>query len=291
MDEEFNSDELSADDLAVVRAFDALDMGDWGSERPAIEQSAPGVPARGASTGTLSGGQADQPGGLADQPGGLVMINHAPTPDAPPLSPDDMLALFVGEVDEDMATIQRTLQQLEPDDQLDTARLQTLQRTAHKMKGTSGAIGYTAMASIAQHMEALTTLIIHGEIVPFIGLHALVQTVRALEVTLNSIVTYGQENGEPLAELEAEYKALNIASTPGQTVGAGLAPALASGEARPPHEQPPSTPFVRVDAHRFEQLVLHTEQLVELNAPLEHAQTEVEQAIQELHVAQARLRN
>src|SRR5438445_764508 len=83
----------------------------------------------------------------AYQTGGLVMINHAPTPDAPPLSPDDMLALFVGEVDEDMATIQRTLQQLEPDDQLDTARLQTLQRTAHKMKGTSGAIGYTAMAS------------------------------------------------------------------------------------------------------------------------------------------------
>ena len=188
MDEEFNSDELSADDLAVVHAFDALDLGDWEVERPAIEQS----------------------------------LRNAPPTDASTLSPDDMLALFVSEVDEDMATIQRTLQQLEPDDQLDTARLQTLQRTAHKMKGTSGAIGYTAMASIAQRMEALTTLIIHGEIVPFIGLHALVQTVRALEMTLNSVVTYGQENGEPLAELEAEYKALNI-DIQTSHVGAGQA--------------------------------------------------------------------
>src|SRR5690242_9014341 len=106
MDEEFNSDELSADDLAVVRAFDALDLGDWGSKRPAIEQSTPGVPARGASRGVINHNQPPR--------------QRPPTPDAPTLSPDDMLALFVGEVDEDMVTIQRTLQQLEPDDQLDT---------------------------------------------------------------------------------------------------------------------------------------------------------------------------
>jgi len=42
---------------------------------------------------------------------------------------------------------------------------------------------------------------------------------------------------------------------------------------------------------RFEQLVLHTEQLAELRTPLENAQAEVEKALQQLQVAQTRLRH
>src|SRR5205807_674419 len=59
---------------------------------------------------------------------------------------------------------------------------------------------------------------------------------------------------------------------------------------RPLQDHSASAPLVRVDVHRFEQLVLHTEQLAELSAPLENAQAEVEKALQELHTAQARLR-
>ncbi|TMD40096.1 MAG: hypothetical protein E6I90_14950, partial [Chloroflexi bacterium] len=188
MDDTFNQNDLSAEDLAVLRAFDALDMEDWGAERP--------------DTSTL---QPTQP--LADQD---TTIATTQPELAYLLSPEDMLTLFTTEADEDLTTLRRTLQQLEPDDQLNIVRLQTLQRTAHKMKGTAGAVGCTAMSSIAHHIEELTRLIISGKVVPFIGLNALVQTVHALEVTLNSFVTHGQESTTPLAELEAEYKALNI---------------------------------------------------------------------------------
>ena len=34
MDYTFNQNELSAEDLAVLRAFDALDMEDWKAEQP-----------------------------------------------------------------------------------------------------------------------------------------------------------------------------------------------------------------------------------------------------------------
>ena len=221
------------------------------------------------------------------------------------LTPEDMLTLFASEADEDMVTLRRTLQQLEPDEQLDIAHLQTLQRTAHKMKGTAGAIGCTAMSSIAHHIEELTRLIISGKVVPFIGLNALAQTVDALEATLNSFVTHGQESSTPLAELEAEYKALNIdiqAAIPAKSAGdeESMPVRIAfktteenvSSErvTRPLQEHPVTAPLVRVDVHRFEQLVLHTEQLAELSAPLENAQAEVEKALQELHTAQARLR-
>jgi chemosensory pili system protein ChpA (sensor histidine kinase/response regulator) len=282
MDDTFNQNELSAEDLAVLRAFDALDMEEWGAERP--------------DTSTL---QPTQP--LADQD---TTIATTQPELANMLSPEDMLTLFTTEADEDLTTLRRTLQQLEPDDQLNIARLQTLQRTAHKMKGTAGAVGCTAMSSIAHHLEELTRLIISGKVVPFIGLNALVQTVHALEMTLNSFVTHGQESTTPLAELEAEYKALNI------DIQAAVIPKNAGDEesmpvripfkateentsseraTRPLQEHPASAPYVRVDIHRFEQLVIHTEQLVELSAPLENAQAEVEKALHELHAAQGRL--
>jgi CheY-like chemotaxis protein/chemotaxis protein histidine kinase CheA len=248
MDDTFNQDELSEEDLAVLRAFDAMDMRDWQVAAPEISTL--------ASTGSLT------------HPNVTIQPSLPDT-----LSPDDMLTLFVSEVDEDLLTIQRALRKLEPDDQLDIVHLHTLQRTAHKIKGTAGAIGCAALAAIAHHLEELIKLIIGGTVVPFIGLNALVQTVHALELTLNSFVTYGQESSIPLTELEEEYKALNI------DIQAAKHP---TGE---------STPLVPVELHRFEQLLLHTEQMTELGAPLENAQAEVEKALQELHAAQARLRH
>src|SRR5947209_11692150 len=199
--------------------------------------------------------------------------------------------------------MRRTLQQLEPHEQLDMALLQTIQRIAHKMKGSAGTIGYMTLSTLAHHMEELSKLLMSGAVAPFVGLHALTQTLQAVEATLNSVVTYNQENTMPLDELEAAYKALDISFS--RTYGASVqleAPVRipfhapqedesqpAGRMTRPLAEPSASTPLVRVDVGRFEQLLLHSEKLSELRAPLESAQAGMEQAIQELHEAQARL--
>src|SRR6266480_2045960 len=157
MNDIFNQDELSAEDLAILQAFDEMDMGSWEGESAQKD------------TSTQAPGEEEASEKF--------------------LMPEEMLALFVGEADEDITTIRRTLQQLEPDDHLDAAHLQVIQRAAHKLKGTSGAIGCMAMSTIARHLEDLVKQIINGTIVPFIGLNALVQTAHALEKTLISLVT------------------------------------------------------------------------------------------------------
>jgi chemosensory pili system protein ChpA (sensor histidine kinase/response regulator) len=270
MDETFNQDNLSAEDLAILRAFDEMNLEHW--EGASAQDDTSARPSTAEELNTEFFG------------------------------PEEMLALFVAEAEEDITTIRRTVQQLEPDDSLDTARLQTIQRTAHKLKGTTGAVGCMTMSTIALSIEELVKLLNKGTIVPFIGLNALGQTTHAFERTLNSFVTYGEESSSPLAELEAEYKALNIdiadrltakqSSSP--HVEEELSPINAIVEASPvltASEEQHATSFVRVDVHHFDQLVQHTEQLAELSSPLESAQAEVEKALQELHIAQARLQH
>ncbi|HYL44585.1 MAG TPA: response regulator [Ktedonobacteraceae bacterium] len=276
MDDSFNQNELSAEDLAILQAFDAMEMDDWETGSPGPETH--------------------------DD------ITTSPLAEQDILSPDDMLSLFVGEVNEDITQIRRALQNLDMDETLDHGRLQVLQRAAHKIKGTAGAVGCMAMSHIAQYMEELIKVIIQGDVAPFVGLNVLMQTALALEVTLKSVVTYGHESTAPLTELEAEYKALNIVlgsdSQPSSVPHddeelsqvriafkasweeEGTSPA---GSLKARQEQPSTAPFVRIDVRHFERLVLHSEQLTDLSAPLQNAQAEVEKSLQELHVAQTRL--
>ena len=272
MDEGFAQNARSAEELALLQAFDAMDLA-------SLEQSENGA---GATSGT-----------------------------APLLSANEMLAIFVGEVDTDLTAIRQIVRRLEPEEPVDASALQTLQRLAHKIKGTSGAIGCTALPTIAHYLEEVSEQITHAALVPFTGLHALVQTLYALEMTLNSVATYGTESDQPLAELEAEFYTLNMniprpgliqlpprsrqAPTKEETpirVPLHMGEEEEAKEGRSHKratEQAAPTAFVRVDTRRFEQLVLHTEELAELQAPLKDAQTAVEQSLQELHVAQARL--
>ncbi len=277
MDESFNQDKLSPEDLAILQAFDEMDLENWQVEGVQNDTSArPPTASSGEDLNTEFFG------------------------------PEEMLTLFVGEAEEDITAIQRTLQQLDPDGSLDTARLQTIQRTAHKLKGTTGAVDCMAMSTIALHIEELVKQLNKGTLVPLIGLNALVQTTHAFERTLKSLVTYGEESSSPLAELESEYKALNIdiaerltsKQTSAPHVEEELSPVNVPlktiAEASPVinvQQEQHSMPFVRVDVQRFAQLVQHTEQLAELSNPLEGAQAEVEKALQELHAAQARLRH
>ncbi|MGI9061568.1 MAG: response regulator [Ktedonobacteraceae bacterium] len=285
MDEGFDQNSLSPDDLAILQAFDAMDLGN------------------------MEEGEKEQEEGK--QPKDASQPSRTPSSDQHALTTmllgDEMLALFVGEVEEDLTAIRDILRHVEPEEDIDPAPLQTLQRFAHKVKGTSGAIGCTIIATIAYDMEELTGQIARRILVPFIGLHALLQTVYALEMTLNSVITYGKESDHPLAELEAEYHALNIAIQ--QRNAVKPLPSVVKEAETPPvrvlfnstaeedgtpskrvPEHPSASSFVRVDMRRFEQLVSHTEDLAELQAAIKNAQVEVEQALQELHVAQVRLR-
>ena len=222
-----------------------------------------------------------------------------------------MLPIFAFEADEDIVVLRQTLRQIEQEDALDVARLTTLQRVAHKIKGTSGAIGCVSMSSIAYLIEAIARLVIVGAVNPIIGLHALVQAVVALEVTLDGLIADRQEHSEALDELRAELESLGIEvaasganapallsmpdnlvpSAPHTSSPSALDIAAGHGLARTAEEPIFVSPFVRVDTRRFEQLLRHTEQMAELQAPLEQAQAQVETALKELQAAQVRLRD
>src|SRR5260370_38484002 len=112
-----------------------------------------------------------------------------------------------------------------------------------------------------------------------------------------SFVTNGEEGSSLLAELETEYKALNIdiaaeaATKPAYAqhveeeqakdslAHLAFKPVEEAGPVLKPAQEHQPAPFVRVDGHRFEQLVQHSERLAELSNPLENAQAEVEKAL------------
>ncbi len=249
----FHQDELSPEDLEVLRIFHAM-------EEPAADmlQEAlwPGIPPNHPQKATA----------------GLDIS-----------SDDEMLILFTTEVDEDIATMRLALQQLEQDERLDSRAFLALKRTAHKVAGTAAAIGCDSMSNIARHMETVIKLLEGGAIVYLTGLIALGHAVGALESTLQGIVSHGYESINPLLELEEEYRVLNIeihaGSTPEQLLPGDTAGTLFHTVSHAP-----------VNLQHLNRLEQHAEKLIELHTPLAHAQKQVETALDELHAAQARLR-
>ena len=277
-----NANELSADDLAIIQAFDAM-------ENLEVEET-------GSATPVSESPRATQP---------LV----TPSPASLQVPPDDMLGIFVEEAEEAFATMRHALEQLEQDDRSDAPAFSLLQRTAHKLKGTAGSIGYEALSTLAQHVQALVKLVQGGRLIYVTGLIALIQTVQALEMTLQNILTDGQESKTALMELEEGFKELNIDIRTGDHKGPPSAfqpPSTlqAAGDYKAnkvsslPSQSPSPlqvagvqspTPSVRVEVHRLEQLVQCSEQLVEQRTAIESAQKQVEEALEELYAAQVRL--
>ncbi|WP_052890739.1 response regulator [Thermogemmatispora carboxidivorans] len=293
--------QLTPEDLAIIEAFrqmEDLEPPEGLAESPA----AAAVAGEGrdlsdeAATAGLGGGEAGAGSSAADE--GL----------------DDMLVLFVGEADEDIASMRQALTQLEQEDQLDDGYLEALRRSAHKLKGTAGAVGCPSMSTIAYYIEMLVGSLRDGSVPMMIGLMALVQAMRALEATLQSIVETGQESSTPLTELEADYEALNEFGNVRRAPSESLIALTAADEAalleeeelaprsplreeiarfhlrtRPPRESSSPLPSVLVDAERLKRLVLNSEHLAEQREPLESARRELEAALQELYAAQGRL--
>jgi len=265
MDEAFppsDQNELSPEDQAVLDAF--LAMEDTEEQEPGLETG---------KTPHTSSGQ--------------VSVSQSAA-----LSPEeeDMLVLFATEAEEDIVRMRRAIAQLEQDEHRDSPAFDVLHRTAHKLKGTAGAIGFDAMSAVARHIETIIELIRGRDVVYMTGLMALTHAVQALEMMLEGIISEGQENTSLLRELEAEYAVLSgDKSAEGVSAGAteNKESALIHAADQEAQEQ---LPPVRNDIQHLDQLILHAEHMLEQHAPLENAQKQVEIALQELHNAQVRLR-
>ena len=263
-----DSEELSADDLAALEAFEERDT--WAT------------------------------GPLPSLPPSHSAPNEDVAQDNSDDDLDDMLMIFASEVDDDIARLRHALNQLEQDDILDLARFAPIRRIAHKIRGTAGSVDCPAIEAIGSIMEEIVAQTTQQQIFPLIAISALVQSVHALERTLQSLLDTGQESSDALTNLEHELTNLNISHTGSSSSTA--TPSKPSDVSQAPSEHPlpsisiPHRPLpasslasLRVDEGRFQQLIQESEQLAEQYTPLENAQMQLTEALQELHRAQAGL--
>jgi chemosensory pili system protein ChpA (sensor histidine kinase/response regulator) len=265
LDAQDHQDELSKDDLEVLRTFHDLEFSTMDTSFP-LETT--------ASTDLTKQPDTDQSAAL--------------------LSEDDMLALFATEADEDIATMHLAVQQLKQDNRLDSQGLKALKRCAHKVAGTAAAIGCASMSTIARHVQTIVKLVEDGSLSFQTALSALFNSIQALEATLHSIVSNGFESKNPLLELEEAYHRLNIDVQVVHYTPPSLSETTdASSTAwfsQQTGELDPNSSLLRVDAHHFNKLLESAENLIELDIPMENAQKQVEAALNELQFAQSRLR-
>lgn len=281
MSEEENApldeNELSEDDLAVLRAFEAMD--DW--------NVAPGTPANQTAPSTWATSPA--PATPSQQAPGAVDAF------------DETLLVFVSEVEEDVGRMQRALNQLEQDDHIHPSRFVPIKRAAHKIRGTASAVECHHMSTIGRHIEIILEQINASIIFPLIGVNALTKAVQALEQLLESVVETGAESEAPLRAFEEACvnMGLDLSDVPSER----LTQTVSSAASTTPPAQPQtavinsdsdlfadtSIPLLRVERLRVERLAYHSERLTELRTPLEIAQAQMTTALQELHAAQARL--
>jgi chemosensory pili system protein ChpA (sensor histidine kinase/response regulator) len=244
-------DELTDEERAILAAFDAVDL---------------------SATAPLSAEQAGARGG-----------SRLPAP----IVDEDMQVIFVEEVAIDCITLEQVLawrpaSERSPED---AAQAQIVQRIAHKLKGTCGAMHCDVLAALALHTETLTKLIEHNEVEAQVGWQGLDYASQALQETLEDFAASGQEKPTFLAAFEEKCRTLGIelrASPRGRDE---------AGDARPFMGQPFAlAPFVRADAQRVDTLLGHTERLAALSTLVARALAAVESAFQELNAAEERLR-
>ncbi len=256
-----HQEELSKDDLEVLRAFHELEFSSANDSFPF--ETTP-------ETSLTYQSDTDQSAAF--------------------LSEDDMLAVFATEADEDITTMRLAVQQLEQDNRLDSQGLKALKRCAHKVAGTAAAIGCASMSTIARHVEAIIKLVEDGSLAFQTGLTALFNSMQALEATLHTLVSNGFEGMNPLLELEEEYKRLHIDVHNAQPSLSETTDATSTNWfSQQIGELDQNSSSLRVNAHHFKKLLESAENFIELDIPMENAQKQVETALNELQFAQSRL--
>ncbi|GHO44286.1 response regulator [Ktedonospora formicarum] len=263
--------ELSAEDLAIIKAFEEMDDSTW-QKNQAEPLTAPVV--------------------------------SLPTEE----TLDDMLIIFVDEVEEDIARINRALNQLEQQEgaSIDSARLVTVKRAAHKIRGSAGMVECGNLSAIAHSLEEIGERVLAGHVEPSLALKALIQGAQAMEATLDGFVQHGHESVGPREIFEQNIRGLHILDEDAETFEESdeitlerelkrevlpasplNAPSLPRDLLVGPDSSSPA--MVRFEQRRFEQLQQHSEGLMGQRMPLEQAQEQVASALQELQAAQMRL--
>lgn len=195
---------------------------------------------------------------------------------------DEMLAVFAVEADEDLAALRGGLEQAERDESINSPGFLTLQQVAHKIRGSAAMIGCDAMSAIAHRIELVVHQIMSGKVSTHTGLYGLGHAVGAMEMTLASVVTQKQEDLQPLLGLEQDFVILGISLE-----DRSEEPTLSLSDTGDPRGRPGP---VGPGSVAIDQLIQHTERLIEQQTTLEHARKQVDIAFQELLIAQARLR-
>src|SRR6202043_918007 len=109
--------------------------------------------------------------GASSAQGGEAEHGSATRTPVPPYSalddPCELLLTFAAEADEDIAALRKALADVERDDSLDSSGFFALHRTAHKLKGTAGAMGCMYMSTIAHRIES-TVKLMHSRAVAYL---------------------------------------------------------------------------------------------------------------------------
>jgi chemosensory pili system protein ChpA (sensor histidine kinase/response regulator) len=299
--DEFDISELSEEDLAVLKAFEAMN--------------------------TWSPGQTQHE--TNDQ-------NKTPevSPSLSLQEDEEMLLIFAVEAEEEISSLRRIINQLEQQGPDNLALFASLKRTGHKLHGTAGAAGFSLISTIAAQIELLAEEVSVGTLSAHTGALAISGATTALEACLETITSTNQEleTSPLLASLEAAYQSLHIdlqqleqkqaaadhidprrekllqstlevgsqseqiaqdraiqESSPKE--GTAVAIHISSEDLLQGSSSTSAIPPLHIDARRFEHLVACTEKLVEQRAVLEDAQRQVDCALQELSLVQARLQH
>jgi chemosensory pili system protein ChpA (sensor histidine kinase/response regulator) len=265
----FSENELSEEDLAVLRAFEAMDSGPTQSSY--------------SSSTAPSKFHAQFP------------IQDASTD----FSFEDMLLIFATEADKDINTMRRALNQLGQNvpTQLQTGHFEVFRSRGHKIRGSAGFVEFHSLVKIAQRIEEIAGQTLRGAVRPEISIRALEYAISALETTFQDAIATGEENAALLSILEEQLKSLPLdeeseesGATPDRLTQSVLEEIdsipIPFNESLSLH---PASSYMRIDAHRFADLLNHAEQLGELRTSLVSALEQVENALQELHSAQNQL--
>ena len=253
-------DALSAEDWAVIHAFDALDSWETPSETTPLEEQ--------------------------------TAHTRSETNDASN-EIDEMLITFATEVEEEIESMHHALQRIEHAETVEVAHLLPLERAGHKLRGAAGSMECYAMATLAGHIEDLTKLVMYGQATATVVIPVLLQAVLALQTTLVHLLETGQESTVSLQELEEEIQRRSLDTVDEEMLEEDDLSLPIHIDVRSSDAQPLSTgsAFFRVDVFRIEELVRHSEQLAELHTPLESTQAQTEAALEELQRTQQRLQH
>lgn len=296
-DESFEENELTTEDLDILKAFDSIES--WPTD---------------SNTSELANGISQ------------TITYHRSEAEKEQDEVIEMLMIFLEEAGEDIGKMRQACNQIAQSSQFVAARFGIFQRAGHKLRGTAAAVGYPIMSLAAEHIEAIGEQVLTGKVVAQIGFQAIENAVTVLEYCHQKLSEDGQEPTSPnlLAELEAQYSKLGIqiiqqnspvmtpiltpvptpeeksprarttdpldlSTKPLPVVKSESEVVSISAPAATQTETGHVTSFMHIETRRFEKLLRHTEQLVELHASLENAQKEVKIALKAQQEAQTRL--